>query len=313
MSSPLRWPDAALAGLACSMRSMSGPAVLAARGRVSGKLRPVLLLGAAGELGVDKSSLAMDRTEIGALVGRVGSGAYTGNAVAGPIGALVAATSAGVGTYSTWRIRKLVVAATGLPDPVIAAVEDILCYAAAAAATHAVDEGEPRDAVEVAQVSSAVGSQPPRPSLLRDAGKGLVSGVAGTLAMTITQRAELVPTSAAPSDAPATVAEKVSRQLGLGRIKRRDAPKANQGMHWVYATTWGIPYGIFAANSKLRPEVTGPAFGLVVWLVALGQQPAVGVAEVPWKRSLQSLGSEALFHVVYGVGAGAAMRALRNT
>ncbi len=295
------------------MRSMSGPAVLAARGQISGKLRPVLLLGAAGELAVDKSSVAVDRTELPAMLGRVGSGAYTGNAVAGPVGALVAALSAGVGTYSTWRIRKLVVSATGLPDPVIAAAEDVICYAMAAAATHGVEDDAPRDAVEVAQVSTAVGGQPPRPSLIRNAGKGLIAGVAATAAMTIAQGAEFVLTSAEPSDAPATVADKASRKLGFGRIKRRDKPKANQGMHWLYGVSWGVPYGIFAANAKLRPEVTGPAFGLIVWLVALGQQPAAGVAELPWKRSLQSLGSEALFHVVYGVGAGAAMRVLRNT
>jgi hypothetical protein len=295
------------------MRSMSGPAVLAARGQISGRARTALLLGASGELAVDKSSVAVDRTEIPALVGRIGSGAYTGNAVAGPVGALVAAASAGIGTYSTWRIRKLVVAATGLPDPVVAAAEDIVAYAMAAAATHGVDEDEPRDAVEVSQVASAVGERPRRPSALRNAGKGLIAGLAGTAAMTIAQGAEFVLTSAEPSDAPATVADKASRKLGLGRIKRRNKPKANQGMHWLYGTSWGVPYGIFAANSKLRPELSGPAFGLVVWVVGLGQQPALGVADPPWKRSLQSLSSEALFHVVYGVGAGAALRVLRNT
>lgn len=271
-----------------------------------------MLLGAAGELAVDKSSIAVDRTQIPALIGRIGSGAYTGNAVAGPIGALAAAVSAGVGTYSTWRIRKLVVAATGLPDPVVAAAEDILAYAAAAASTHGVDADEPRDAVEVAQVTSAVGN-PPRSSVIKDAGKGLIAGLVGTATMTVAQGAEFVLTGAAPSDAPATVADRASRKLGLGRIKRRNKPKANQTVHWLYGTSWGIPYGIFASNSKLRPELTGPAFGLAVWIVALGQQPVVGVAEPPWKRSLQSLGSEALFHVVYGIGAAAALRALRNT
>jgi hypothetical protein len=295
------------------MRSMSGPAVLAARGQVPGKARVALLVGASGELAVDKSSVAVDRTEIPALLGRIGSGAYTGNVVAGPVGALVAAVSAGVGTYSTWRIRKLVVSATGLPDPVVAAAEDILAYAAAAAATHGVDEDAPRDVVEVSQVTSAVGPPPRRPSVLSNAGKGLLAGLAGTAVMTVAQGAEFVLTKAEPSDAPATVADKASRKLGLGRIKRRNKAKANQGMHWLYGTSWGIPYGIVAANSKLRPEVSGPAFGLVVWVVGLAQQPAVGVADPPWKRSLQSLGSEALFHVVYGVGAGAALRVLRNT
>ena len=292
---------------------MSGPAVLAARGQISGKPRPALLLAAAGELAVDKTPIAVDRTEIPALLGRIGSGAFTGNAVGGPVGAGVAAISAGVGTYSTWRVRRLIVSATGLPDPVIAAGEDVIAYALASAAIRDIDADAPRDAVAVAQVSTAVGGQPPRSSVLRDAGRGLIAGLVGTATMTIAQGAEFVLTGAQPSDAPATVADRASRTLGLGRIKRRDKPKANQGMHWLYGTSWGVPYDIFAANSRLRPELTGPAFGLIVWLVALGQQPAVGVAEPPWKRSLQSLGSEALFHVVYGIGAGAALRMLRNT
>jgi hypothetical protein len=51
-------------------------------------------------------------------------------------------------------------------------------------------------------------------------------------------------------------------------------------------------------------------FGLLVWGAGLAQLPALGVAEPPWKRSPASLASEALVHVVYGVGAAAAVRAL---
>jgi hypothetical protein len=68
-----------------------------------------------------------------------------------------------------------------------------------------------------------------------------------------------------------------------------------------------------ATGAQTRPEVTGPIFGLIVWGVGLAQQPALGVAEPPWQRSLQSLASEALFHTIYGVGAGATLRVLRNT
>ena len=48
MPSPLRWPDALLVGFASSMRTFSGPAVLAARGHITGKARP---RGAAGRGG----------------------------------------------------------------------------------------------------------------------------------------------------------------------------------------------------------------------------------------------------------------------
>jgi uncharacterized membrane protein YagU involved in acid resistance len=82
-------------------------------------------------------------------------------------------------------------------------------------------------------------------------------------------------------------------------------------MHWLYGTSWGVPYGLVAASGTAAPEITGPVFGLTVWVVGLIQQPALGVADVPWKRSPRSLAGEALAHLVYGVGAGAAVRALR--
>ena len=83
-------------------------------------------------------------------------------------------------------------------------------------------------------------------------------------------------------------------------------------MHWLYGTSWGIPYGVVAEHTKLAPELSGPVFGLLVWGAALVHEPALGLADVPWKRSFESLGSEAFFHLVYGIGAGAAVRARRN-
>ena len=134
-SSNLRWPDAALAGLACSMRTFSGPGLLAARGRITGKPRLAVLIAAAGELAADKSPKASARTRPPALAGRVGAGAFTGHRVAGAPGAAVGAVTAALGTYATWRARTLVTQASGLPDPVVAVGEDIICEALAAIAT----------------------------------------------------------------------------------------------------------------------------------------------------------------------------------
>lgn len=140
MSSSLRWPDAALAGLGCSMRSASGPAVLAARGHQAPRRRPPLLLAAIGELVVDKSVHAPDRIAAPGLLGRVVSGAYTGHAIAGTAGAVAAASTAAGGTFATWRLRRLAVERTGLPDMVVAAAEDVLCYVLVSRATRHLPE-----------------------------------------------------------------------------------------------------------------------------------------------------------------------------
>ena len=135
MSSSLRWPDAILAGLACSMRSSAGPALLAARGRISGTPRILVLLMAAGELVADKMPATPDRTDPPGVAGRVASGAYTGHRIAGVPGAIAAAASAAVGTFATHRARELAVQTTGLPDPVVAVGEDLLALTAATVAT----------------------------------------------------------------------------------------------------------------------------------------------------------------------------------
>src|ERR1700761_9646841 len=113
MPTSLRWPDAALAGLACSMRSTAGPALLAARGRISGKPRVAVLVAAVGELTADKLPVATDRIEPPAVGGRVASGAYPGHAIAGAAGVAAGALGAAVGSLATWRLRGLAVERTG--------------------------------------------------------------------------------------------------------------------------------------------------------------------------------------------------------
>jgi uncharacterized membrane protein len=309
MTDPLRWPYATLAGLACSMRTFAGPGLLAVHGRITGVPRAAVLIAAAGELAGDKSSKAPDRTDPPGLAGRVASGVYTGREIAGGTGAAAGAIAAVLGTFATRRARSLVVEVTGLPDPVVGAGEDIVAEALAALATRPDSERpEPETGREPGEIP---GGDEPRGSLRRDLLTGVAAGVAGTAAMTIAQGAKVALTDAEPSSTPADVADRLKRKAGRGRLKRKHRRAANQGMHWLYGVSWGVPYGIVAGPSKVAPEVSGPAFGLLVWGAGLAHQPALGVAEPPWKRSPASLGSEALFHLVYGLGAGAALRCAR--
>jgi uncharacterized membrane protein len=315
MPNQLRWPDAALAGLGSSMRTFAGPAMLAAHGRITGAPRIAVFVAAAGELAADKTPQAPDRTDLPAVVGRTLAAAYTGREIADAPGAVAGALTAVAGSFAWWRARGLVVATTGLPDPVVAVGEDLLAMGFAAIGTRPDPRpdpdpepaGEPTDG---AAVDEAPEGQPG--SLLRDLATGAFAGLVGTAAMTVAQGAEFVLTDAEPSSSPAQIVDLFKRKAGQGRLKRRHRRAANQAMHWLYGTSWGIPYGVIAGHTKIAPEVSGPVFGLLVWGAALAHEPALGLADVPWKRSLESLGSEAFFHLVYGIGAGAAVRAVRN-
>jgi uncharacterized membrane protein len=312
MPNSLRWPDAALAGLGSSMRTFAGPAMLAAHGRITGKPRIAVLAAAAGEVAMDKSPKATDRTDLPAVAGRVLAAAYTGQEIAAGPGAAAAALSAVAGTYASWRARGLVVATTGLPDPVVAIGEDLLAMGFAAIGTRPDPDPDPEAGETATDDSAAKQASERPPSLLRDLGVGAFAGVVGTAAMTIAQGAEFVLTDAEPSSLPADVIDRFKRRAGRGRLERRHRRVANQAMHWLYGTSWGIPYGLIAGHTKVAPELSGPVYGLLVWGAALVHEPALGLADVPWKRSLKSLGSEAFFHLVYGIGAGAAVRTVRN-
>lgn len=47
-----------------------------------------------------------------------------------------------------------------------------------------------------------------------------------------------------------------------------------------------------------------------MWGAGLAQLPALGLAPPPWKQSPAALATDAGFHLVYGLGAAAALRVL---
>lgn len=302
-ASARRWPDAALLGFAGSMRTFTPAAVLAARGRIGGRPRSVVYLLALGEIATDKTPLARERTERPSLGARVSSGAATGRTIAGPVGAVAGATGAGLGTFATYRARRLLGRATGIPDPVLGVAEDVVAVTAATIATR---EAPAEPATDVR----------PRQPVLPSAARGLAAGLAGTAAMTVAQGSFYELTGARPSSAPRQVADRLGKALGQGEVPRRHRTAANLGMHWLYGTSWGVPFGVLAGTREARGgrvEISGVAFGAAVWAVGLVQLPALGLAPPPWKQEPSALALDAGFHLVYGLGAAAALRALAPT
>lgn len=136
-------------GAISGLRSASGPALIsraAARGRLpladtrlaflgSPRVSKLLAVLAAGELIGDKLPTAPSRTSLPPLLGRAASGALVGAAVfasegrraanGGAVGALAAVAGAFAGEQS----RALAGQKTGLPDPLVALVEDAVVLA----------------------------------------------------------------------------------------------------------------------------------------------------------------------------------------
>jgi len=142
---------AVLIGAVAGLRSMTAPAFVAWGSRLarlrlegttlawlgSGAAAWVLLALALGELVADKLPRTPSRTRPGPFAARIVSGALSGGGLAagagGPLvgGALLGAVGAIAGTLGGYRARTRLGPALGLPDSVVALVEDLLAIGGA--------------------------------------------------------------------------------------------------------------------------------------------------------------------------------------
>jgi uncharacterized membrane protein len=130
-----RLGSAALIGVVCGMRTFTGPAAVALRGRIAAPARLLLTAVAAGEAIGDKMPAVPARTSAPSLAARVLSGALSGRALAGAPGVAPGALGALAGTFGAYHARAALTRQTGLPDALFGVAEDALAVAAAALAT----------------------------------------------------------------------------------------------------------------------------------------------------------------------------------
>jgi uncharacterized membrane protein len=138
-------------GFIAGLRSMTAPAVVAwstffgwldLEGTPLGLLesaaaRYILLVLMLGELVLDKLPFTPSRTRPGPFVGRILSGALSGAALMGglgdvpALGAVAGAIGAVAGTLLGYRARTGLVRALGVPDYVVAMLEDVVAVGGA--------------------------------------------------------------------------------------------------------------------------------------------------------------------------------------
>jgi len=132
---------ALLLGFSAGLRSMTPLAVLAWLGPpqltwlqgLFGRLLTSVF--AAGELVADKLPFTPARTRVGPLIGRLLIGAGVGYLMAEKPGALVGALGAFAGTFGGFQARRALTGGLGLPDLLVALVEDAVAIGLAVEAT----------------------------------------------------------------------------------------------------------------------------------------------------------------------------------
>jgi uncharacterized membrane protein len=308
--------QAAALGTVTGARTFVGLAGLAVRGRLGKAARFVVPVLAAGEMVADKLPQAPSRTAAPGLSGRVVAGALSGRVVGGWRGARIGAAFALAGCYPTERVRYEIGQRTGAPDPAIAVVED-LSVAGVAAAASAAPRPEPlmtdpaEVAAEMGPTPVAAEPDPPRPTPLGAAWRGLAAAAIGTAAMTTAQTSYLQLTGGEASSAPGEIGSRIINGVLKRKVPRDKWRTVNEGMHLLYGTQWGLPFGLAVGSRRSGPRAgDGIALGLAVWAIGLAELPALGLAPPPWKQSPADLASDLGFHLVYGFATGAAYEAL---
>jgi hypothetical protein len=134
-------------------------------------------------------------------------------------------------------------------------------------------------------------------------GEGLLAGVAGTAAMTVSSTVEAKLRGRPFSTAPARATAKV---LGISEFED-DVARARFSdlSHWGYGTGWGVVRGLLGATGLPARKATA-AHGAAVWGSAQVMLPALEVAppSVFWGKGEVAI--DALHHAVYAVATGVA-------
>ena len=137
-------------------------------------------------------------------------------------------------------------------------------------------------------------------------GKGLIAGIAGTAAITISQMIEMKITQRESSEAPIKVASQVTN---IRPVDEDSKAKVTQEIHWAYGTAWGVARGLISLTGLKGLPATLLHYGLV-WGSALIMLPAFEAGPSPKEEDAKTLAIDALHHAVYATAAGLAYDSL---
>ena len=131
-------------------------------------------------------------------------------------------------------------------------------------------------------------------------GRGIIAGLAGTAAITVSQMIEMKITGRKPSTAPADAASKV---LDIKPSTNDDKQQFSQEVHWTYGTSWGIARALIASTGLEGIPASLLHFG-AIWGTAMIIEPKLGVAPPVTEWEPKTIAIDALHHAVYAAVAG---------
>ena len=136
-------------------------------------------------------------------------------------------------------------------------------------------------------------------SVLIAIGLGLVAGLVGTIAMTISETIEMRATKREPSTVPGQVGTKL-----LGRSNDPDSPRRlNTPVHWAHGITMGAVRGLLGLT-PLGPVLATVVHYALVWGGDVLLYRSLGIAPWPWQWKRQELAADLFHKAIYAVVTG---------
>jgi hypothetical protein len=153
-------------------------------------------------------------------------------------------------------------------------------------------------------------------------GRGLIAGLAGTLAITVSQMIEMKITKREASSSPVKVggdvlgvepaglADQEKEKIKTGKSSKdleqeveANKQKFGQLIHLGYGTAWGVARGVMDLAGVGGLPATTLHFG-AVWGTALAMLPSTGASEPITKWTPKQIAIDVLHHAVYAIAAG---------
>lgn len=137
--------------------------------------------------------------------------------------------------------------------------------------------------------------------------RGMVAGLVGTVAMTLSEKLE----SAVSGRPPSTVPGQVGAHLVPGKDPARtaDVHGLNAPVHWAHGVSMGAVRGLLDSAGLSGPAATAAHFALL-WGGDAALYKTLGIAKAPWEWSADELATDLLHKGVYAVVTGAVYDAL---
>jgi len=146
--------------------------------------------------------------------------------------------------------------------------------------------------------------------LATEIGNGVLAGVAGTAAMTVSSTVEAKLRGRPYSTAPARAA---ARALGIETFEDGFAyARFSTLVHWGYGTGWGVARGVLRALG-VGPRLATPAHFVVLWGSALYTLPRYEVAPPVTRWRAEDVAIDVFHHLVYVTTAALAFELLERS